>query len=123
MILPDPKAADVQIYRWELSKNILFVIHTGVRPNCSTLVARFKLSAKNPPGDIVPGSIKDISTEDYAGVEYGTSSNTSGKTFSRFYCVKERAYDLTIAYPLQQAKPTMANRFFSSFRLLHQDTR
>ncbi|HEY1525078.1 MAG TPA: hypothetical protein VGH51_02470 [Candidatus Angelobacter sp.] len=44
-IYPDPKATDVRVYRWELTSNAEFVIHsTGPRPTCLKAVTTFKES-------------------------------------------------------------------------------
>jgi hypothetical protein len=119
-IYPDPKAPDVRVYHWDLAPNILFVIHSGNRPNCLQVVENFKAALQRGDSkDIVPGSMKDISLSGNPGVEYEWREGTARRTLSRLYCAKEKAYDLTVAYPASQAKPIMADRVFSSFRLLN----
>lgn len=119
-IYPDPKAPDVRTYHWDLAPNISFIIHSGNRPNCFQVVEKFKAALQTGDSkDIVPGSMKDISLSGYPGVEYEWREGTVRTTLSHLYCAKERAYHLALAYPASQARPAMADRLFSSFRLLN----
>jgi hypothetical protein len=118
-IYPDPKAPDVRVHHWDLTPNISFVIHSGNRPNCQHVVEDFKAALqKGDSRGLVPGSMKDISLSGNPGVEYEWREGTARITLSRLYCAKEKAYHVTLAYPASKAKPEMANRLFSSFRLL-----
>ncbi|HEY3767296.1 MAG TPA: hypothetical protein VGN44_01375 [Candidatus Angelobacter sp.] len=118
-IAPDPQAADVQIYRWELAPNVLFTIHSGARPNCPNVLASLKNSLlKNQYGEYVPGSRKDISLSGNAGFEYEMALKTGRKTFERLYCTKGKSFSLTVAYPGNQTRSATADKMFSSFRLL-----
>jgi hypothetical protein len=70
-VYPDPKAPDVRIYRWELAPNVLFVIHSGNRPNCLQVVEKLKAALQSgETKGLVPGSMKDISLNGNPGVEY-----------------------------------------------------
>lgn len=118
-IYPDPQASDVQIYRWELASQVIFTIHSGVRPNCLDVLAKMKNEPpKNQFGENVPGSMKDISLNGHKGLEYEAILVTGRRAFERLYCAKERSYSVTVAFPGNQTKPIEADRMFSSFRLL-----
>jgi hypothetical protein len=115
---PDPQAADVRIYRWELAPNVLFTIHSGARPNCPNVLASLKNSPlKNQYGEDVPGSRKDISLNGNPGFEYATVLKTGRRAFERLYCTKGKSFSLTVAYPGDQTRSSTADKMFSSFRL------
>jgi hypothetical protein len=119
-IYPDPHAADVQIYHWDLAPNVIFTIHSGTRPNCTNVLVSLKNSPqRNQYGEDVPGSRKDISISGNPGFEYATVLKTGRKAFERLYCTKGKSFSLTVAYPGDQAKPVAADKMFSSFRLLN----
>jgi hypothetical protein len=121
----DPQSSDVQIYRWELAPNVVFVIHSGIRPNCTQVLLKLKDSAqKNQSQAFIAGSLKDISLSGYSGLEYESIAGATRRAFERLYCTKEgKSYALTVAYPRDQPKPDTANRMFSSFRLLETSSR
>lgn len=119
-IYPDPEASDVRVYHWDLTPSITFVIHSGNRPHCLQVVENFKAaSKKGDTKNIASGPMKDISLGGIPGVEYEWREGTARKILVRLYCAKEKAYHLAIAYPASQTRPEMADRLFSSFRLLN----
>lgn len=123
-IYPDPQASDVQIYRWELAPQVIFTIHTGIRPNCLNVLATLKSSPpKSRFGENVPGSMKDISLNGYKGLEYETHLTTGRRAFERLYCTTQKSYSVTVAFPGNQTRPLEADRMFSSFRIINPSSR
>lgn len=121
-IRPDPEAADVSLYRWELSPGVLFAVHAGVRTGCREIITRFKLAAaNNASGEFVAGSLKDISLSGNPGVEYASHLKTGRDSFERLYCAENKAYSLTLGFPAGEAKPVIADRMFDSFRFLKRE--
>jgi hypothetical protein len=123
-IYPDPQASDVHIYRWELAPQVIFTIHTGIRPNCLSVLATLKSSPPNSRfGENVPGSMKDISLNGYKGLEYETRLTKGRRAFERLYCTTQKSFSVTVAFPGNQTRPLEADRMFSSFRILNPSSR
>jgi hypothetical protein len=118
-IYPDPQASDIRIYHWDLGPQTVLTLRIGVRPGCWYALQKMRDSeAKNPSDVFVPGSLKDVSQSDLPGME--SEQHHSGYwSVERVYCSKEKAYALTLVYPVNQARPKTADRMFISFRLLH----
>jgi hypothetical protein len=116
---PDPKAEAVRIYHWDLDPGVVLTLRTGVRPGCRDTLKRIKDSKeKDRPKAFVPGSIKDVSQNELPGLE-SESHYPSYWLAERVYCGKNKAYSLSLSYPVNQFRPKIVDRMFNSFRLLN----
>jgi len=110
----DPEATDVKVYRWDLATDIPFAIHVGVRPNCKDILQQAK---DEPPQE----SLIEIFLDGYRGIEsHAANRKAQRNELERIYCVKEKAYSLSIQYPLKQTRPAVVDRVLNSFHLIEK---
>ncbi|HJX84269.1 MAG TPA: hypothetical protein VJ723_08000, partial [Candidatus Angelobacter sp.] len=96
----ETEAADVQVYTWRVASDIVLSVRTAIRPNCMKT-----LQEPLPPDAYYPGSLKRLFLDGNLGMEYESPYGTSGHSLQRLYCVKQRAYSLTVAYPESKPRP------------------
>jgi hypothetical protein len=119
-IYPDPQRDEVRIYHWNLGPGIVLTLRAGIRPDCVDSLKRVKdYTEKDRPKAFVPGSIKDVSQSGLPGLE-SESHFPNHWLAERAYCDKEKAYSLSLSYPVNQSRPKMTDRIFNSFRLLNK---
>lgn len=112
-IQKETEAADVRVYTWRVASDVSLSIRTAIRPNCMKT-----LQEPLPPDAYYPGSLKRLFLDGNLGMEYESPYGTAGHSLQRFYCVKQRAYSLTVAYPESKPRPAAADKMLDSFRLV-----
>lgn len=120
VIRPDPQAPEVTIYEWQWIGNVRLQINTALQPNCMQVLEGLKKTLPDNH-NLHAGSLKDISLNGHAGIEYAIQTSPGRQAFEHLYCVGKRAYTVTVWWPLSQPRPSISNRMFDSFRLLDHD--
>ncbi len=117
-IYPDPKISDLKIYHWDLASGVILTLRAGVRPDCQHSLEQMTAAVKrDQSGSFVPGSVKDVSHIGMPGTET-ESHHASYWSVERVYCGKDKAYALSVAYPVNKPRPTAVDRILNSFSLL-----
>jgi hypothetical protein len=85
------------------------------------LKSRHLRDQENQVQPIFPGTMKEINLSGHPGVEYENKMNVDQATYHviwREYCIDNKGFFLGFFYPINQPRPSVANRILDSFRLL-----
>ena len=121
----DPNSPEVVVYAWHRAENITITIRAAHRQqDCAQVLEKAKEGLpKNSDQPVTPGSIKDITLQGNAGLEYEYKYRAGRKAFERLYCTPEMTFALTISSASSLPRPATAIRMLNSFRLVQDNSR
>lgn len=116
----------VRVYSIQVGRGSVFSIHVGetavAEMQCAAMLkSRHLRDQENQVQPIFPGTMKEINLSGHPGVEYENKMNVDQATYHviwREYCIDNKGFFLGFFYPINQPRPSVANRILDSFRLL-----
>jgi hypothetical protein len=90
--------------------------------DCNNVISRRKEQIRSEKNSAVdPSSVRDVSIEGHAGVEYRWKRSKSYTILERWYCVDERLYVFSVNWLSAKPFPVDATTILDSFRPLPKE--
>jgi len=119
----DPTLPEMTVYTPSLLSNAKLTLRVSHQNrDCAATLAQLKDGALQGKEGIDPSSVKDVSIDGHAGLEYQYSSNAYLVSSDRFYCVNGRFYAFSTNWPSTPPRPEGVDRVIKSFRLLNPES-
>ena len=120
---PDATLPETTVYTVPVSPDAKLSLRVSHQDrDCAATLAQLKDGALKGKAGIDPSSLTEVSIDGYPGIEYQYKLGPGFYSSDRFYCVNGRFYTFSLAWPLNQSRPTTAMRVVNSFRLLQAES-